>query len=257
MRLLTVAATLVLPGACFTPEYEECIVSCALSDDCPDGHACRSDGFCHRGPADRPINACITIDAAPGGTGWPCALDQDDCDERSACDIVEGGQQAKCRPAGLGTHLASCKQPEDCAAGFHCSTGFEAALCVPFCQRNDQCASMTCVIPLYNQFGNRIPGATLCSAGCSPVSGAPCPNGMACAILSDFETETFYTECVPSGPVALGGSCDSWGQCAVGTTCYVDSCHKHCLVEENDCPVGQTCGAFGSGTEGHNWGICI
>jgi hypothetical protein len=61
MALLTRTLAFTLLAACYSPELDECTVTCVGSEDCARGQQCGSDGLC----ASPDRGTCTTPDAAP------------------------------------------------------------------------------------------------------------------------------------------------------------------------------------------------
>jgi hypothetical protein len=149
-----------------------------------------------------------------------------------ACQLVpeRGVLATTCGMAGTGDTGVPCATVADCAPGYGCAlTAPNVATCRPYC-----CTSLVSC----DQFGDggtspRMYCATLglgeapqleipvCidATDCDLITGAPCTNGQACAIVRADGTRS----CVTPGKGTLGQPCDCTAglpcTCAAGYTC--------------------------------------
>jgi hypothetical protein len=121
------------------------------------------------------------------------------------------------------------------------------------------------VIQLDNGMGGAIPGVTLCSANCNPITNAGCGvAGTGCQILEETAAPmSLLTDCTASGTGVHNTPCDPTmpAQCAPKFGCFNDGTSDVCLKYCNaanlfSCPGTQLCNDIGVMLGGIEYGVC-
>jgi len=191
----------------------------AAADDVTDAAAPAPDGA-----ADSPDGAVEECTLLPPQTG---------CPDGQACDLddLETGATACRKVDHDGDQTSTCADERDCGAGTTCvedATG--DASCLQFCQRDGDCDQPggACEIEIDDGNGDPIPGVTLCTQSCNPVTASGCPNGWGCQLFSD------HTRCRPGGAGGHMSTCAGDEDCRVGFGCVsvggVLECLRNCRV---------------------------
>jgi hypothetical protein len=107
-------------------------------------------------------------------------------------------------------------------------------------------------------------------ARCNPVTQDGCEEGEKCAQLTIELGEDVLarTDCVPDGPVAIGGECvdgepgetTGFDNCAAGGQCFNELCHEICSGSPETCTEGTACGFpvdFFEDIEPSQTGVCF
>jgi hypothetical protein len=190
----------------------------------------------------------------------PCKLTspQCGCPAGQMCEYVSGSVECVTEaPAKLGEEC----MPYGCAAGLHCLQFFGApSTCHAWCDGDGDCVDGgRCVITLSDGFPQR-----LCSTRCDPITSENCSlPGSKCALLLSLESQEWYTSCGAEGAGMEGATCADTGDCAVGHHCVsidlTETCRPYCLVQNPQCPTGQTCVNFdpSSVVDGVIYGVCV
>jgi hypothetical protein len=213
-------------------------------------------------PVDGAVDAIDATVDAPMCAKEPCSiLPQCGCEDTPAtpaCDLdldrLSTGDTA-CRAVRTpGDDSDACTRPNQCAAGFVCTTR-----CERYCDDDDDCPGPggLCYLPLLDGTGQPIPGVKLCTTDCDPsvVANPTCPAGWACHLYRAIDADVDYlTNCAP--PPATGGQlgdpCAGESGCGPGLECFNDgggggsTCHANCRCPGGDCTLA-TCPA-GTGT---------
>jgi len=207
------------------------------------------------------------FDAGPGGGGCsetPCKLvsPQCGCPAGQGCYLGSGSTRI-CGTAGPEVEGQACSGETSCQPGMLC-IGASAGntYCSRFCNTDTDCtggAGSICLIELNDGAGGSIPGVTLCTAHCSPVTSTGCPSGMACG-LGQEETGAmrWFTGCIEAGSVTAGGACTDV-ECAPGHVCIGGFCERWCRVgSTGDCGGLEVCTGFTDAPSvgGVEYGVC-
>jgi hypothetical protein len=176
-----------------------------------------------------PVDAGGTADAphcrlvpSSGCTDGTCDLDPQ--------HYLTGG--TRCRPAGDGHDTDECRG-DDCASGYTCMSGGDAFSCVAFCLGDGDCVGdgSRCTLQVTFDDGQNpmapVPGGTVCSQACDPLTARGCPLDWACRVVRDAPP---YTFCQTAGRGAQGQPCAAEADCAVGYVCAGDACGRLCEV---------------------------
>ena len=236
---------------------------------CDDGIACttnnclepsgtcdfaRNDSAC---PAGQTCTAPTASGCASSGmcSESPCRLvsPQCGCPTGQACTL--SGATRVCAAAGTGTTGSTCGAGTlGCSAGNACiglGTGTTTAACERFCASDADCsgAGALCILRLNDATGTEIPGVTLCTLSCNPLSTTSCPSGSACRIfVESMGAGRYLTHC--EGPVGFGtrgAPCIDDGDCTSGFACLNGrglgtECTRWCnLTTGSGCSIGTTC----------------
>jgi hypothetical protein len=254
---------------------------------CDDGIACttnsclepsgtcefaRNDSAC---PAGQTCTAPTASGCASSGScsESPCRLvsPQCGCPTGQAC-TVSGGARL-CAAAGTGATGATCGAGTlGCSAGNACvglGAGTTAAACERFCATDADCsgAGALCILRLNDTTGMPIPGVTLCTLSCNPLTGTSCPTGSTCRVfVESMGSGRYLTHCEgPVGSGTQGFPCVDDGDCTTGYACldagFGNECTRWCnLATGSGCPFGTICQDVFTvpvtiGTT--NYGVCL
>lgn len=206
------------------PESGDCrsVSGCAADGDCPVGHFCNDRLVCQRGCTADPEcpegQFCQGVRCAP-----PCVADAD-------C-----GPNAACREDGhCGVPPGACLSSADCAeAETYCDV--DQQLCVPGCQRDDDClnANLECV------------GGRCRERGCS--GNFQCAFGEVCNLETAQCVAAQGRHCEAGcDPMASDTSCGDGGQRCLSLqdedeNPLGDFCFEPCAEAPNACPQGYQC----------------
>lgn len=195
----------------------------------------------------------------------PCKLvaPQCGCAGGEMCTI-DGMGGRLCIAAGSAAIGQACVTSNDCAAGGLCAkTATNISMCAEFCATDATCTSPggLCTMKLNDGSSGQIPGVTLCSENCDPLTNTGCfVGGSACHIFKESGgLMRHYTNCSGSGTGMQGAACTNDEQCAPTFSCInagTKKCLKYCKVGGAACPGGLTCASIGviGGTE---YGACL
>jgi hypothetical protein len=200
------------------------------------GHACSAGQSCLGG-------TCCATPAA----GGVCNLPSCGCATGEVCYPNTPTDGLACYTSdGLGNG-------QDCT-DLQCSSGFGCfgSLCRPYCLTDADCTLVDgvrhCSATTWSSSGDTIPGVSVCSRVCDPVSPQSpqtpllaCPTGFGCQVSTSFPGTS---NCLKqTGASTPGAACTDSSDCPVGYYCSTnDVCRKYCL-SNGDCP-GQTCTQF-------------
>jgi hypothetical protein len=223
MRVLLLTALLV--AACEFGDNRALVLSTGEPDAAVDREP--DAGDVPDAAADLPDGAVETEDCTlvPPQTG---------CPDGQACDIddLDTGATA-CRKVDRdGDARSTCQGERDCGGGFTCvedATG--DASCMRFCRRDADCDAPggVCDVDLDDGTGAPVPGVTLCTQSCNPVTSNGCPDAWGCQLYTD------HTRCRPGGAGGHMASCTGDEDCRVGYGCASVSGSLVCL---RNCRVG-------------------
>jgi len=179
---------------------------------------------------------CLVVDTSSGATG---------CVAAGSIPSFGGG----CSGSGAG----------QCGIGAACVGG----VCTPICKNAGDCGGgyNTCA-QVNNSSGTAIPGFTVCSRTCDPVSpqSSASPYAACGASTNCLPASDHGSFCIaPVGSGTQGSDCTTasapdQSKCAASYACistdpfgFTGTCFKMCHVGSNvDCPSGKTCGSFGT-----------
>jgi hypothetical protein len=164
-----------------------------------------------------------------------------------------------------GTDMSPCTAMSDCAAGYLCLGN----RCTRYCANDGNCDAPggLCVVTLTTTGSVTIPGVSLCSPNCNPLTAAGCPTGSGCGVYLATDGVRRYTSCHAASTGTQGAACANDLDCAPGFGCInftsggttTTQCMQLCLTTAPVCPAGTTnCLALNPpatvGTS--NYGIC-
>lgn len=235
---------------------------------CDDGISCTTNtcsepaGTCAfvRNDAACPAGSTCTAPTASGCTSTtmcsesPCRLvaPQCGCTAGQACTV--SGSTRTCAAAGTGATGTACTPGgAGCVAGDVCvgvSASGTPSACEHFCSSDANCtgAGALCILGLGDGLGGTVPGVSLCSISCNPLTGGGCPSGGACRIYVEAGPAGRYlTHC--EGPVGFGtefSPCATDANCAAGFACldvgFGNECTRWCnYTTGTGCDVGFFC----------------
>jgi hypothetical protein len=205
-----------------------------------------------------------------GSAGAPaCTLVPQSGCPGGACDLGSGG--TACRTVTTpGTEASTCATMNDCAAGYLCTGS-----CMRYCETDGQCDAPggLCVISIYSG-GVLVPGVTVCSQNCDPLTAQSCPTGWGCGVYRTADARSF-SACHTVGAGTQGSTCTYDADCSPGYGCITitnagtgdagptttQSCLAYCVSSPTPtaCPGTTTCRQFSTpavmGTS--TYGICL
>ncbi|MGE0786274.1 MAG: hypothetical protein AB7S26_11345 [Sandaracinaceae bacterium] len=191
----------------------------------------------------------------------PCRLvaPQCGCAVGQGC-TVDATDHVACGPRGPEAAGQTCSGPTACQAGLYClANAGSQGVCSPFCDSDAMCGpNAICGIRLADSGGAPIPGATLCSIACDPITASGCPTGQGCAILQETSgARRGFTMCRPQGSGYDYDPCTTEEDCETGHFCGSGSCVPLCR-NDLDCYAFEYCVPFSTplmvGTT--EWGYC-
>jgi hypothetical protein len=182
-----------------------------------------------------------------------CTLvEQTGCPDGQACDLddehLSEGATA-CRPIDEdGDEESTCAEVAECGAGYTCvSDPAGGGSCMAWCAGHADCdgPGSSCRVQLIDEEEEEIPGATLCTQACNPITSNGCPATWACRI--EGQSAGIHTRCRPSGDGRQMDPCDGDGDCDHGFACVDGGVGVTCL---RSCRVGVlgVCAAFAGTT---------
>lgn len=170
-----------------------------------------------------------------------------DCGAEERCTLLDTGKGTTgCVPLSK-TPVAAyalCKDDMDCPAGTWCD--YRTDVCMTFCETSSDCGEGNCV-SARNEMQKTIPGASVCTAHCDPLTAAQCGGATTCSYdgqIGDFD-------CYSSGSKSLGESCTGFNGCKPGLVCSstdgcLEWCHPAPSSSSADCPASGPCANFGN-----------
>jgi len=197
--------------------------------------------------------------ASSAGCPSPCKVTnpQCGCAPGEACTVEQGS--VGCGQAGSDAVDQACgtSASDLCQAGLACVTASTSVgQCLEFCDTDSDCASLggICVIQLDDGtgMGTSIPGVTLCTPGCDPISAFGCPATSSCELgRENGGLQRWFGICGPAGNKTQGQSCNSSvNDCSPGYTCIDPDgtsgslpyeCLRYCDADSFGCPGGLSC----------------
>lgn len=211
---------------------------CAETDLCVDGGGGGDGGDGSHTDAAGPGDGDAAPDDPDAGADEACTLvaPQTGCPAGQACDLDDARLETggtTCRPIDEdGDDSSRCAGERECGAGFTCVEDPDGeSSCLRYCDVESDCDNPggTCNIELEDDQGDPIPGVTLCTQSCNPVSSKGCPPAWGCQLFTD------HTRCRPSGPGGHLDPCTGDPDCAVGYGCASSAGQNLCL---RNCRVG-------------------
>jgi cysteine-rich repeat protein len=191
--------------------------------------------------------------------GWDCTATPPGCDLVPQCGCGDGqkctlmGEVPACTPSGFLSEGAACTADVECAQGTMCVPGIgsDVTMCYRFCAGEDDCfgPGSLCVVTVISG-GTTVPGATLCSVNCNPVSSSGCPSGTGCKLWQESGgAHRWLTDCSGAVGTGRGGTpCADDYYCAPGFFCAIDAglaeCLEFCEYPSGYCDGGYTCTRF-------------
>lgn len=184
----------------------------------------------------------------------PCKLvdPQCGCGVGEACTVDATGTRS-CVPEGPAVWGTECSAGEDCEAGSLCilkkDTAPTVSMCSKFCDSDAQCQAPggLCVFTLNDGSGGTVPGVTLCSDNCDPITNTGCGvSGTSCFLGQEASgQQRFFTYCYGAGSSTQGALCPNGTECAATYGCFntgvSDQCLKWCNVNAPSCPGATSC----------------
>lgn len=179
------------------------------------------------------------------------------------------GTSRVCAAAGTAAFGATCAGAFACVPGGICinvaRSGAAANMCSRFCAADSDCAGGLCLYTLNDGAGGSVPGVTICSTPCNPVTSGGCPIGTACRVFQESAgAMRFFSDC--SAPVGAGGqgaACTTDEQCRAGFACAGSQCLQWCTGiglagSLGGCPTGLRCYGFATPIRvgGTEHGVC-
>jgi hypothetical protein len=211
----------------------------------------------------------MTCDATRGCIAMcsesPCRLvaPQCGCAGGQACVIDTTGARF-CATAGTASTGQACTGAAGCRAGDLCidiDPVGTTSVCSHFCSSDTGCAGGLCIVTLDDGSGGTLPGVTLCTHVCDPVTQTGCPTGAFCGIYQETAgAMRILTDCsAPAGTGGQGASCFDDTDCRAGFACITGSCLHWCRYPAGTgCTGGYTCYPFTTPliVGGQQYGVC-
>ena len=196
----------------------------------------------------------------------PCQLvsPQCGCGAGDMC-LIDGSPEGTrvCVAAGSVPIGGECSG-SNCSAGSMCviSAGMKSS-CRKFCSMDAHCTAPggLCVTKLNDGSSGQIPGVTLCSDNCDPLTNVGCSvTGMSCQVFKESGGQLrHFTSCAGSGSGTQGASCTNSANCAPTFGCFnvgTSQCVKYCKVVGGVCPGGLMCAPVGK-VGSTEYGVCL
>jgi hypothetical protein len=245
MTMNRLVSVIVLVGCSANPQG---------SNSVPDSSTDSGTGDSSTTPID--ANGCAT---------QPCdILTQCGCPSIEACDLEgEVGPATACRGASGGTEAATCATSTACEPGYTCAYFGAVGSCMRYCGTDADCGAPRgkCQYQLVDPNNQPIPGASLCSSNCDPLSinDPLCPAGWGCEVF------TTIVDCGLAGAGTQGQECSDTAPCTPGYNCTQFSsgpskCARNCSPPSNaGCPASTTCSAYTPPLVlgGTQYGVCL
>jgi hypothetical protein len=222
----------------------------------------------------------IVADAAVAGTpdaavAAACTLvQQTGCTAGMACDLGAANAPMCRAVTAQGTATSSCSDPTACSAGYTCiGSGAATRSCMRYCSADSDCggaAGALCIISITDGNMVPIPGATLCTQSCNPVSSAGCPANWGCHVYTESAgAMRTLSSCDPPGAGGQNAACTENSGCQAGFSCFsvtqgtttTTKCLKNCnATAGTGCAgvTGTTCQGNGMAVLGGvSYGACL
>ncbi len=191
-----------------------------------------------------PKSCRLLHDTEDCGAGKRCTIDDMDKGTTRCADIAGS-------PLGP---FDACVGDTRCPAGTWCD--HRTSTCAPFCDSGSACGKGNCV-PARSDVGKTVPGASVCTSHCDPISAIPCGKGATCT----YSKNMGEFDCVLSLGYVEGAKCMYLDDCGKGLVCVSTGCTKWCYpagsTSDPGCQNG--CGTFTDLTpvfEGETYGFC-
>lgn len=224
----------MLSGAC-DPNPERCAVLCGAAGDCPEGHACGTDGYCYSREDPGALCSAAGRDAAPTSDGMPGEAD-----------------------AGLLAVDQPCAADESCMADLVCADpGVGGAHCMPTCGPEEECLGVRSRCSRMDVDTN----VMVCSSNCDPLGEGECGAGEKC-LLSRATDGRLDVLCAAHGGQGYQESCEISADCGPGLICIGTApdrvCEDLCVVGDTVCDVNFTCASVAGDNElaGDEYSYC-
>ncbi|MFH0901805.1 MAG: hypothetical protein V2A73_14340 [Pseudomonadota bacterium] len=213
-------------------------------DACPMSDAVSRPDAIPRSDGAVQLDGAVQPDGAPEfDAAAECVLvPQSGCTQGDACDLATGGGSA-CRDVAVsGDEMDTCVQKTECATGNSClSFAVMGSLCTRLCVDSTQCTGPggQCAVSIADRTDVKA-----CTANCSPISAAGCPEGAACRVyrFDGLPGSPGGTMCEPAGIGVHASKCSFNTDCAAGHVCVAfvlgNECRRYC--QPFSCPTG-TC----------------
>lgn len=200
----------------------------------------------------------------------PCKLvaPQCGCTNGDMC-ALNGDGDRECHAPGDKLADQECTGLFSCAPGLLCTlVSSSTSVCTEYCETDAQCDGGLCLLQLTDPSNPNatLPGVTLCSDDCDPVTNSGCPGGLGLGCQLGQQADgamTVFTVCGGAGSGAQGATCVDNEDCAVGSGCFTVSgakqCLKYCKPASGVCGGGTTCVSFDPQLfyKGVEYGVCL
>lgn len=212
------------------------------------------DSMCPAGQTCNPATGCTT-----GCAESPCRLLNPQCGCPAGSGCYLNGSMRTCASAGSAGEGTTCTSVNSCQPGLIClnvsrDMAVVTNMCMRFCATDANCvgAGSNCIYTIDDGMGGSVPGVTVCSRSCNPITSVGCVAGSSCQIFQETAAPMgFFTDCLaPVGPGTQFDPCTDATDCARGFTCVgmPGRCLAYC-DEPNTwpaagCPFDQACYGF-------------
>ncbi len=242
---------------------------------CDDGISCTVDtcnepsGTCSFTPSAALCGSGMSCDPGRGCvsscTESPCRLvaPQCGCPSAQAC-VLDGTGARFCATAGAAMTGQSCTGVAGCRAGDLCiniAAPGTTNVCSHFCSSDADCSGGLCLITLDDGSGGALPGVTLCTHVCDPVTQTGCPAAAYCGVFQETTGAMRpLTDCAtPVGTGGQGATCFDDTDCRAGFGCVGGACLHWCRYPAGTgCTGGLICYGFSTPIiiRGQQYGVC-
>lgn len=201
----------------------------------------------------------------------PCKLvaPQCGCPDGEMCAINGTGVTECHSPPGTKQVDEECTGLYSCVPGALCTlVSSSTSICTAYCDSDAQCGGGLCLIQLNDPQnpGSVLPGVTLCSDDCDPVTGVGCPGGLGLGCQLGQQQDgamQVFTVCNGSGNGGQGSTCTNNESCLPGYGCFnvggTNECLQYCKPPNGLCSGGATCLSFDPQLfyKGVEYGACL
>lgn len=208
-----------------------------------------------------------------GGAGLtgPCPLGElGACGSTHKCAVIDlGTGETGCIPAGDHPPWSRCAADTDCVDGTWCE--LLTLVCKPICTDPGPCPGDGQCVEALVEMGTTIPGMSVCTADCHPISSEPCNQAFGTVACHVVGTPLgVATDCAAGGNGTDGDVCtrqepdDFTTECAAGFVCVGSGTDWHCRQwcappgGQAQCTAPDTCISFGGSVQhqGIEYGFC-
>ncbi len=202
----------------------------------------------------------------------PCRLVSPQCGCSAGLGCYLSGTTRVCAAGGASPEGSTCANVNDCSPGLLCLNiaiaGSAVNECGRFCATDADCrgAGSLCIHTLSDGAGGSIPGVSVCSLDCDPITQSGCVSGSSCQIYQESSgSMRFFTDCAaPVGAGGQGATCTDSTNCQRGFGCVGSpgTCQRYCdepaTIAGGGCSASEACYGFTTPLVigGIEYGVC-